>query len=388
MFAYIFERFPKFSQTFCYREVEEVFRQGEQPIIFSLRSPDFGPEARWDKKILEIVHYLPEGDDFARDVDLQIPRLPNHVRKILRQWRGKADSLRLYQAIYIGTRLQRLGLKHVHAHFAGMAARTAFWIKQFFGISFSVTVHANDVFTPASFKVGLEEILLSAGLIVAVSDFEADYLRRRFPEIAARIHRIYNGIDSAGFLPSSFDLPPLVLSVGRLIPKKGFDILIDACAALKERGAEFRCTIIGSGPLNSELRTRIQQRHLAGEVQLAGAKTQSEIAAQLSATTVFALPCRVDRDGALDNLPTVIMEAMVAAVPVVSTNLAGIPEMVLDGVTGLLVAPEDAAATAERIERFFRDAEMARAFGQRGRERALKVFSTESNVRALLCLLS
>src|ERR1700745_787539 len=130
--AYIFERFPKFSQTFCYREIAEFFRQGIQPKIFSLRSPDLGPESEWDPTILSTVHELPEGDAFARLADEAAASLPRSTRKILHEWRGKPDSLRLHQAAYVGTRLQKLGVSHVHGHFAGMAARTAFWIKSFF----------------------------------------------------------------------------------------------------------------------------------------------------------------------------------------------------------------------------------------------------------------
>src|SRR5207253_1445562 len=169
--AYIFERFPKFSQTFCYREIAELFHQGVQPAIFSLRRPDFGPETTWDDSITSTVHQLPEGNVFARLADEASASLPRAVRKTLHEWRGKDDSLRLHQATYIGTRLQRLGVHHLHVHFAGMAARTAFWIKRFFGIEYSLTVHANDIFVPNDFEIGLFQIFSTASAIVAVSDF-------------------------------------------------------------------------------------------------------------------------------------------------------------------------------------------------------------------------
>src|SRR6266513_1627375 len=209
--AYVFARFPKFSQTFCYREIAELFRQGIRPAIFSLRSPDFGPETAWDRAIISTVHQLPEGDAFARLANEAAASLPKPMRRTLHGWRGKPDSLRLHQANYIGTYLQKLGVRHVQTHFAGMAARTAFWIKKFFGIDYSVTVHANDIFVPANFEIGLSEILSSA---IAVSDFAANQLRQRFPEYAARVHRIYNGIDPAKFYPAEFERPPLILSIG------------------------------------------------------------------------------------------------------------------------------------------------------------------------------
>lgn len=381
--AYVFERFPKFSQTFCYREIAELFRQDMRPAIFSLRGPDFGPETIWDRAIISTVHQLPEGDVFARLADEALGSLPKSVRRTLHEWRGKPDSLRLHQATYIGTRLEKLGVRHVHAHFAGMAARTAFWIKKFFAIDYSLTVHANDIFVPAKFEIGLSEILSSASAIIAVSDFAANQLRERFPENATRVHRIYNGIDPAKFQGAEFERPPLILSIGRLISKKGFDVLIDACARLRKLGHEFRCEIIGEGPLAGELQVCIDRQELRDLVHLAGPQTQPEIVARLSKATVFALPCRVDRDGAMDNLPTVVMEAMASGLPVVSTNLGGISEMVRDGETGVLVAQNDPAATADALSRLINDIELARSCGRKGRERAEEIFSIEKNVRAL-----
>ena len=381
--AYVFERFPKFSQTFCYREIAELFRQSIRPAIFSLRGPDFGPETTWDRAIIATVHQLPEGDAFARLANEAATSLPKSMRRTLHEWRGKPDSLRLHQATYIGTRLQKLGVRHVHSHFAGMAARTAFWIKKFFGIDYSVTVHANDIFVPANFEIGLSEILSSASAVIAVSDFAANQLRQRFPENAGRVHRIYNGIDCDQFKPAQFGRPPLILSIGRLISKKGFDVLIDACALLRQRCHGFCCEIIGEGPLIGELQARIHRQDLREHVHLAGPKTQAEIAARLSRATVLALPCRIDPDGAMDNLPTVVMEAMASALPVVSTSIGGISEMVRDGETGVLVAQNDPAGTADALSRLINDIELAQSFGRKGCEWAEEIFSIEKNVRAL-----
>src|SRR5438270_8189387 len=381
--AYVFERFPKFSQTFCYREIAELFHQGVQPAIFSLRRPDFGPETKWDDAIMSTVHQLPEGDVFARLADEASASLPKPVRKTLHEWRGKPDSLRLHQATYIGARLKEIGVRHVHTHFAGMAARTAFWIRKFFGIDYSLTVHANDIFVPTDFEIGLSDILSAASAIIAVSDFAANHLRERFPENAKRVHRIYNGIDCAQFKPAQFERPPLILSIGRLISKKGFDVLIDACALLRQRGHGFRCEIIGEGPLFKDLQGRIHRQDLREHVHLAGPQTQSEIATRLSEATLLALPCRIDPDGAMDNLPTVIMEAMVSALPVVSTDIGGISEMVRDRETGLLVGKDDPVAPANALSQLIKDIELAQSFGGKGRERAGKFFSIEKNVRAL-----
>jgi len=381
--AYLFERFPKFSQTFCYGEIAELFRQDVRPAIFSLRAPDRGPELNWDPAIISNVHQLPEGDAFARLADEASASLSQSARKILHEWRGKDDSLRLHQAIYIGVRLQKLGVCHLHVHFAGMAARTAFWIKRFFGIEYSLTVHANDIFVPNKFEIGLSQILSAASGIVAVSDFAANRLRDRFPDSALRVHRIYNGIDCDSFQPAEPSRPPLILSIGRLISKKGFDVLIDACASLRNGGREFRCEIIGEGPLCAELQTRIDRRGLDKQVLLAGPEPQAEISARLTRATLLALPCRVDADGAMDNLPTVVMEAMASALPVVSTDVGGIPEMVRNGETGLLVSQNDPVATAEAIGRLIGNVELARSFGREGRNRAQELFSIQRNVHTL-----
>ncbi len=381
MLACIFERFPKFSQTFCYREVAELYRQGVCPKIFSLRAPELGPESEWAAEIMAKVHQLPEGDAFAQLADQAQRQLNAEARETVRQWRGRRDSLRLHQAAYIGTRLQEVGIRQVHTHFIGMAARTAYWIKEFFGIPYSVTAHANDIFAPNDFEIGLSEILGSARAIITVSDFAWEYLRRKFPPAAAKIHRVYNGIDLGEFSQARFEQPPLILSIGRLISKKGFDVLIDACALL--RNIDFRCEIIGDGPLRDQLQAQIQQLALVGRVALSGAKTQREIAARLGAATVFALPCRVEADGAMDNLPTVIMEAMAASLPVISTDVGGVSEMVRDEQTGFLVAQNDARATADALTKLLRDAQLAHELGARGRERCLELFTLEKNVRAL-----
>jgi glycosyltransferase involved in cell wall biosynthesis len=386
--AYVFERFPKFSQTFCYREVAELFRQGKKPTIFSLRSPDLGPEQSWDDEVLKVVHVLPEGDEFARAVDGESHKVPKLARRTLREWRGRRDSLRLHQAIYIGVRLRDLGVTHVHTHFAGMAARTAFWIREFFGITYSVTVHANDIFTPNDFEIGLDKILSSASAIIAVSNFGADYIREKFSEAAKRVYRVYNGINVEHFQPAKFDEPSLVLSIGRLISKKGFDILIDACAVLRGDGLDFQCEIIGEGPLQRELQAQIDQHQLADRVTLAGPKPQRAIASRLAKATVLTLPCRVDPDGAMDNLPTVIMEAMAAALPVVTTDVGGVREMVGDGETGFVVVPENTSAIADATRRFLSDRLLARNFGQAGRQRAIDLFSISRSVRALREIIS
>ena len=134
----------------------------------------------------------------------------------------------------LGCACKNLGIDHVHAHFAGMAARTAFWIAKFFPITFSFTAHANDIFAPRNFEIGLEKLVQAARLIITETDYSEKFLRERFPERADRIHRIYNGLNLAEFGHANFSSdPPLIVAIGRLIAKKGFANLIRACATAR-----------------------------------------------------------------------------------------------------------------------------------------------------------
>ena len=389
-FAYLFERFPSFGQTFCYREVAELARQGISPPIFSIRNPKDEPPQDWDARIAKRVHYLPEERELLDDVRQASKnrKLTAEIVAALDEWGRRTDFLRLYQAVYVGLRLQEMGIGHVHAHFMGMAARTAFWIHKFFPLTFSFTAHANDIFAPRNFEVGLDKLVDTARVIVTVSDFAKKFLQERFPERADRIRRIYNGLNLAEFGRADFSsAPPLILAVGRLIAKKGFADLIGACGLIAERGKSFQCEIIGEGPLENELRGQIERLNLQNRVVLPGAKQQREVRQRLAAANVFVLPSVIDPEGGMDNLPTVIMEAMATGLPVVSTKIGGIPEMVVENETGFLLRPGDAVALADAIEKVINNLSLAQKLGQAGCERAQELFSIEKNVRELCALL-
>ena len=384
--AYLFERFPSFGQTFCYREVAELERQGTKVHAYSIRRPVNEPEQNWDKQIVERVHYLPEEKALVAEVDgmLKKKALSTETRDAVQKWGRQSDFLRLYQAIYIGTRMQQKGLRHIHAHFAGMAARTAFWIRQFFGIPYSFTAHANDIFAPREFVVSLSKLMEDAAAIVTVSDYAAGDLKARFPESAAKVHRIYNGVELSRFHPPDPGSgTPAIISIGRFIEKKGFADLISACALLTSRRRGFVCEIIGEGPLEETLRGQIARQGVEGCVRLVGPQTQPEVAMRLAHATIFVLPCTREADGGMDNLPTVIMEAMAAGLPVISTPLGGIPEMVEPEVNGELVPERDPAAICAAMERLISDPERARRLGDRGRQIAREKFSIERSAKEL-----
>jgi colanic acid/amylovoran biosynthesis glycosyltransferase len=380
--AYLFERFPSFTQTFCYREIAELRRQGLKPPIFSIRRPVDEPAQNWDQAIINEVGYLPPDAQLIREIDTAARKrkLPETAVRQMAEWGRKTDFLRLYQAAWLGPRLQALGVRHVHTHFAGLAARTAYWIDAFFGIGFSFTAHANDIFAPKPFEVSLGKLIGAARAVVTVSDFGVRFLQEKYPADAAKLRRIYNGIDLARFRPAEFSDPqPMIISIGRLIEKKGFEDLIQACRLLCERGLDFRCEIVGEGPLEGTLQAQIAAAGLTNTVVLTGPLAQAEIIERLARSALFALPCVAEKNGGMDNLPTVVMEAMAAALPVVSTAIAGLPEMVLDGETGFLVPEHQPVALANAIERLVRDRAQARSLGQAGRRRAAELFAIEKS---------
>src|SRR5437879_5934607 len=326
-FAYLFERFPSFGQTFCYREVAELDRQGVASPIFSIRNPKDEPPQEWDPRIIERVHYVPEEKELLNDVRSASKKrkLTPEIVAALDDWGRRTDFLRLYQAVYVGLRLQEAGISHVHAHFAGMAARTAFWIAKFFPITFSFTAHANDIFVPRKFEIGLDQLVEAARVVVTETDYAEKFLRERFPECADRIHRIYNGLNLAEFGRATFaGDPPSIVAIGRLIVKKGFANLIRACALLVGRGKSFRCDIFGEGPLENQLRGQIAELSLPEFVQLPGPKPQHELRERLARASVFVLPSVPEPQGGRDNLPRVIRGPMTTGEQLVSTQLGGI----------------------------------------------------------------
>jgi glycosyltransferase involved in cell wall biosynthesis len=305
---------------------------------------------------------------------------------------------RARNALYFADHFKRRGVDHVHVHFANRAAHTAMFLKEISGIPFSVTAHGQDFMKDLANDDLLREICAAAEFVAAETDYSRDLLRQRCPESAAKIHRVYNGMDLTRFPtpneeaagPSRTGIAPYpvrIISIGRLVAFKGFEYLIDACADLARRGLEFTCEIIGDGPLRGDLEARIRKLNLSDQVHLLGSLSQEAVLQKLRAADIFALASVTDTQGASDVFPTVIIEAMAAARPVVSTRLAGIPESVVDGETGLLVSPEDTMALAEALGRLIQDAKLRLHYGRAGRARIEQHFRIEHTVGPLIELL-
>ncbi len=304
---------------------------------------------------------------------------------------GVKAEQRARNALYFADHFKRRGVDHVHVHFANRAAHTAMFLKEISGIPFSVTAHGQDFMKDLGNDELLREICAAAEFVAAETDYSRDMLRQRCPDSAAKIQRVYNGMDLTRFPTAnegvSINQVPRIISIGRLVAFKGFEYLIDACADLARRGLEFSCEIIGDGPLRDDLKARIRNLKLSDRVHLLGSLSQGAVLEKLRSADIFALASVTDAQGASDVFPTVIIEAMAAARPVVSTRLAGIPESVVDGETGMLVSPEDTMALAEALGRLIEDAKLRLHYGRAGRARIEQHFRIEHTVGPLVELL-
>src|SRR5262249_397602 len=238
-------------------------------------------------------------------------------------------ELRARNACYFAQLFTRHHTRHFHVHFANRAAHTAIFLKEMTGIPFTVTAPGQHFMSAVGQDDLLREICNAAEFVAVETDYSRELLQRHCPEATEKIFRVYNGLDLAHLtearLTEARTSPNVILSVGRLVSFKGFEILIDACAELSRSKMEFRCEIVGDGPLREKLAARIAELNLQDEVQLCGALSQAKVYEKLRRCDLFALASLVDEQGASDVFPTVILEAMACGKPVVSTRLAGIP---------------------------------------------------------------
>ena len=385
--AYLYSRYPVVSQTFCDSEMFALGRLGFEIEIGSLnRPPNSFRHERLDRLKAEI-HYPPPPD--LLDALAKTPEFKSKLGDMIEEHgetygTGYKPATRARNAWYFADLFRRLGVQHVHVHFANRATHTALFLKKL-GFPFSFTAHAQDFTFDLGSNALLSEMAREAEFVVAVSDYSRELLCEMCPESAGKIVRIYNGIDLDDFpaAPVKQQKPLRLVSIGRLIDFKGFQHLIGACGILKKRGIVVDMRIIGEGPVRPDLEDRIRKENVEDTVKLLGVKSQEEIKRELAEADIFALACVFDAVGASDILPTVITEAMACRLPVVSTLVAGIPEMVAHGETGLLVEPTDEPAMADAIAELGADPDRRRKMGEAGRKRAERLFAFDSTAGAL-----
>jgi glycosyltransferase involved in cell wall biosynthesis len=385
--GYLFSRYPVPSQTFCDTEMRALEERGFEIEIYSCSPPATSFRHDATGRPQGPVFYAPpqRGLELARLAAMQRGVWPagliaEHEARFGARYE---PARRAMHALAFAERLQRRGIDHVHVHFANRATHAALFIHALTGIPFSFTAHAQDFLVDLGSDALLQEMCAQAAFVVTVSDYSRRALVEKCPGAAEKIYRVYNGValdlwPSPGYIETAPDLsaPALrVFSAGRLIDFKGFDDLIAACGLLRDRGVAFHCEITGDGPAQLSLQSQISELGLDGQVRLLGLLPQAEIRRHLAACDVFALASRVDAKGASDVLPTVILEAMAAGRPVVSTRLAAIPEMVVNGETGVLVPPGDTEALGATLADLAADPPLRERLGHAGRVRLEKCFS-------------
>src|SRR5438034_6166900 len=392
--GYLYSRYPVISQTFCDTEMLALERLGIALEIGSIYPPLNICRHEHISRLRAPIHYAPL-HLILRIWEKDAKTTGEWPRELVELHERKSGSSvkaeqRARNALYFADLFTRNGVDHFHVHFTNRAAHTALFLKEICGIPFSVTAHGQDFMTDLGNDELLREICAAAEFVAAETDYSRHLLCQRCPDCATKICRVYNGIDLELFpnpLPSTPNTMPRILSVGRLVAFKGFEHLIDACAELARRGLDFTCEIIGDGPLRDDLQTKIDMLTLSPRVNLLGSLSQGAVLEKLQATDIFALASVMDRQGASDIFPTVIIEAMAAARPVVSTRLAGIPESIVHGETGLLVPPGDTMALAQALEQLIQNPELQARYGRAGRARVEQHFRIEHTVAPLLQLL-
>jgi glycosyltransferase involved in cell wall biosynthesis len=384
--AYVLKRYPRYSETFIVNEILAHEAAGRPIEIFSLRP-------------VEETHF----QDCLGKVRASVTRIPEKLKNAEAMWRlmqkargtlpgawsalGEMDEMDgrdVAQGIELALACRERGIAHLHAHFGTVATTVARLAARLAGIGYSFTAHAKDIYFDYDENTHLDLKLRDAHQVVTVSDYNLTYLRDRFGPSAARVRRIYNGLDLERFAyadpsPRATD----ILAVGRLVEKKGFHILIEAVRLLRDTGRDVRCRIVGGGDEVRHLAAQVAASDLGASVELLGPRPQSEVVALMRESAVLACPCVVGRDGNRDGLPTVLLEAMALGTPCVATDVTGIPELVRDGETGLCVPEGDPEGLAAALTRVLDSAALRQHLARAGRALIETEFNQHVNAARL-----
>lgn len=390
--AYLLRMYPRFSQTFVVNEILALQTQGVDLRIASLKRPTDGEFHESIARVQGKVSYFPEfilseQGRFRQAVWSRIRRDPGAFAKAA--WATLRHSgarwIDLLQAAYLLRWVKKNHIDHVHVHFGTNEATVAWLANQIGGLSYSMTLHAFDIFRDNVDRALLARKINDSQFSVTVTEFNARFLKREIAGVCHEKIRVsYNGIDLSRF--STMDEsrePGLIFGVGRLIEKKGFVYLIRAAARLHKSGKRIRCVIAGDGAERDRLLGEIKRLGLEGVVSLAGSMEQEAVARMMRRASIFALPCVEAKDGNVDALPTVLLESLATGCPSVSTQVSGVPEIIEDGVSGLLVPPHDDDALACAMGRILDDHALANDLSLAGRKRAEARFDLQANAGVL-----
>lgn len=418
--GYILKGFPRLTETFIANEIHLLEQMGlgirifsikpgerdkVQAVVSRIRAPLLQIPRAGSISERSLIGWLKEhsGRFAAAHARLLVRRPVRYAatlgRALAMAWRYRKSLLaprkvfikEFVQAGAIGAALlDRPAVRHLHGHFCHGATTVTWFASGLTGLPFSFTAHAKDIYQ-AKLNPGdlLARKMLAARFIATCTVANETHLRGVCPDCRT-VHTIYHGLDLQHFarvVRADSDLPvtpPLVLAVGRLVEKKGFDVLIEACAKLRDAGVAFRCSIIGEpGDAADKLRAAIDRLQLGELVTLHGAVTQDELVRWYARAAVFALPCLVTEDGDRDGIPNVLAEAMATGLAVVSTPISGIPELVEDGRDGMLVPDRDDAALADALRRLLTDRALREQIGARAARKVHERFDARLTTRAL-----
>jgi glycosyltransferase involved in cell wall biosynthesis len=399
--AYVMKRYPRLSETFILNEIAMMEEYGAKLELFSLLQPEPPPHHPMVKEIRSSLHVLPckivpkllrlvqaHGHCIRREPVRYARALGRAARLSVISGRPFNTWKQFLRAGFVADCCLQQNVTSIHAHFANTPAAVAWFASAMSAIPFSLTTHAKDLYlTPPRL---LRRIIRDAGFVATCTRYNADYLRSVLDDRDhAKIHVVYHGVDLGRFAvrvpgPPQLSLtPPTMLSVGRLVEKKGFGDLIAACHMLRQDGLRFRCIIVGEGPLRATLQESIARKDLADCVVLQGAMTHADLIALYAKADVFVLAPRIVANGDRDGIPNVIVEAMASGVPVVSTSVSGIPEVVRNGTTGVLVPSESPKALAAALHRLLRDSAYRARLARNARIRIEQDFHCRETTKSL-----
>lgn len=384
--------YPQTSETFVANEILRHERNGLPMHIYSLRRPTEDVKHDVVRQVKTAVTYMPDPlwkswRSILNDLRTLRREEPARFRETLGYVRGKFLKhrsfevwKRFFQAAALGQTMRRDGVEHVHAHFAHSATQVTLIASMLTGVKFSFTGHAKDIYTAS--RSDLREKLSRASFALTCTGANQRYMRDvAGSELRDKIQLAYHGVDTTKFTPgrriASSDVPH-ILSVGRLVKKKGFLDLIQAFATLRDRGVSFRATIVGEGDERKRIEARIEKLNLGEIVSVPGAVSQEALVEIYRSATVFALPCRVLDNGDRDGIPNVLLEAMAVGLPVVSSPISGIPEAVHNNENGLLVGERDVSALASALELLLFDSDLRARLGTAAHETIINDFSADA----------
>ena len=396
--AVIVKGYPRLSETFIAQELLALEQRGLRLALYSLRHPTDGATHPVHAEIGAPVVYLPE---YLHREPARVwrawriaRRLPAYRAALTACWRDFSRDLtrnrirRFGQALVLAAELPR-NVTHLYAHFLHTPASVARYAALLRGLPWSVSAHAKDIWTTADWEK--REKLEACVWATTCTDLNARHLRALAPP-GRPIELIYHGIDTRRFpAPAAGSRaadgtdpadPVIVLAIGRAVDKKGFDDLLRALATIP-RERHWRLVHIGGGPLMRELEALGLALGLAERIQWRGPQVQAAVLQAYRAADLFALPCRVSADGDRDGLPNVLLEAQSQKLACISTRVSGVPELIEDGVTGILVEPRDVAALAGALSRLIADPGLRQRLGDAGFERTTVAFSMQAGADRL-----